>query len=381
LRGQNQTKEQKMKNYLKRIATGAAGLIFLATTQSAFALGTASGTTIANQATVGYTVGGVAQTPATSNTVNFVVDRKILLTVAEVGGAATTSVPGSTVQVTTFTVTNSSNAMLDFRLTAAQDASATALPFGGTDNFNGTNLLVFVDSNANGVYDSGVDTATFLDEIPADTTRTVFVLLDVPAGQVNGDKAGVVLTATAAQSGVATTLGTDSAQNPGAADNPAVVDTVFADVAGTTDAVKDGKHSARDQYNVSTATITVNKTAVVISDPFNGVTNPKAIPGATVEYCIQVSNTGGAPATSVNFSDGIPANTTYVASSIFAGGTVTGGVCNADGTAEDDNNAGADETDPNGGSFGIITPNTVAASVPSVAAGATTTARFRVTIN
>jgi uncharacterized repeat protein (TIGR01451 family) len=367
--------------YLKRIgATAVIGLVSLLP-QAAFALGTVAGTDITNVASVGYTVGTVAQTAVSSNSVVFKVDRRINLLVAEVGGAATISVPNSTVQVTTFTVTNSSNAPLDFRLGAVQTANGTTLPFGGTDNFDGTNLQVFVDSNGNNTYDAGTDTVAFLDEIGADTTRTVFVVMDVPSTlllpRVNGDRAGVVLTATAAESGTASTLGADSVQTT-VAETPGTVDTVFGDPAGYSEIARSGSHSAIDQYNVSTATITVTKTSRVVSDPFNNTTLPKAIPGAVVEYCVQVANTGGAPATSVTVSDAIPANTTYSAGTIFAGTTVTAGVCNADGTAEDDNNTGADETDPNGGSFN---GTNVFGTIPSVATGATTAVRFRVTIN
>jgi uncharacterized repeat protein (TIGR01451 family) len=375
-----------MKNLLKRTAMGIGGLLCLANLQSAYAAETAAGVQIDNTATVGYTVGTVAQPVVNSNMVSFKVDRKILLTVAEVGGTATFVVPGSNTQVTTYTVTNSSNAPLDFRLSGVLEASGSTAAFGGgTSNFQATNVRVFVDnpvaggSSVIGSYDV-TDTATFLDEIPAGATRTVFILADIPPAQVNGDRATAVLTATAAEPGVGSTLGADVTQTTGA-DTANTVDTVFADVAGTTDANRDGKSSARDQYNVSTATISVTKTAKVISDPFNGTTNPKSIPGAIIEYCIQVANTGGATATAVNVSDAVPANTTYVAGTIFAGGTVTGGVCNSDGTAEDDNNTGADETDPNGGSFGILTANTVSAIIPSVPAAATTTARFRVTVN
>lgn len=39
-------------------------------------------------------------------------------------------------------------------------------------------------------------------------------------------------------------------------------------------------------------TMTVSKVSSIISDPVSGTTNPKAIPGATVEYLLTVSNTG-----------------------------------------------------------------------------------------
>ncbi|MEM8627993.1 MAG: DUF11 domain-containing protein, partial [Pseudomonadota bacterium] len=39
-------------------------------------------------------------------------------------------------------------------------------------------------------------------------------------------------------------------------------------------------------------TLSVSKVGTVLSDPINGTTNPKAIPGATIEYLITVTNTG-----------------------------------------------------------------------------------------
>lgn len=356
-----------------------AAVLLLAGVQQAHAVGTAQGTSVANTATVDYTVGGVNQPDVTSNTATFLVDRRINLTVAEVGALYTDVTPGSTAQVLTFTVTNSTNGTQDFRFLTTNDATGATDPFGGTDDFDPTPpILVFVDSNANGTYEAGTDTAIFLDEIPADATRTVFVVANIPLGQATNNTAGITLTGVAANAGTAGALGLDATQTAGA-DTPGVVDTVFGDVAGDTDAARDGRHSDDDAYRVQTAAITVTKTATVISDPFNGATNPKAIPGAVIEYCLQVANAaGGVIATNVVVSDPVPANTTFVAASIFAGGTVTGGVCNADGTAEDDNNTGADETDPNGGN---ITAGTVSTTVPSVAAGVTTTSRFRVTIN
>ncbi len=43
------------------------------------------------------------------------------------------------------------------------------------------------------------------------------------------------------------------------------------------------------------ATLTLVKTSSVLSDPVNGATNPKMIPGAIVQYSILVSNTGPTP--------------------------------------------------------------------------------------
>ena len=45
----------------------------------------------------------------------------------------------------------------------------------------------------------------------------------------------------------------------------------------------------------TTATLQIQKTSLIISDPINGTTNPRAIPGAVVQYSIKVSNIGKGP--------------------------------------------------------------------------------------
>jgi uncharacterized repeat protein (TIGR01451 family) len=355
-----------------RILAIAAGVLLAAGT--AHAAGTTAGTSISNQASVGYTVGGVSQPTVNSNTVTFVADRRINLAVAEVGGAYTDVAPGSTDQVLTFTVTNTTNAPLDFALSATQDTTGTNDFLGNADDFDGTNLRIFVDSNGNNTYDVGTDVATFLDEVGADATRTVFVVSDIPLGQANGDSAGVTLTATAAEPGTASALGATVTETAGA-DTAGSIDTVFGDGAGDTDAARDGKHSDDDAYRIQTATLTVTKTSTVISDPFNGVSpDAKRIPGAVIEYCIVVQNSGSVPATSVVLTDVLTGQpVTYVASSIY---TEDGTTC-AGGVNEDDDNAGVDES-PNGGAQ---SGGTVSGTFSSVAAGAGKALRFRVTIN
>ena len=118
--------------------------IALAASGAAQAAGTASGSTITNTAALNYTVGGVAQSQITASN-SFIVDRKISLTVT--GGATTTSVaPGASNQVTTFVVTNTSNATLDLSVAVAQQAGGTAA-HGGTDNFDVTGTAIYVDTN------------------------------------------------------------------------------------------------------------------------------------------------------------------------------------------------------------------------------------------
>jgi uncharacterized repeat protein (TIGR01451 family) len=339
---------------------GAAALAAL-TASPALAGGTASGTTITNTVSVNYQVGGVSQT-ATGGSNSFKVDRKVNLTVAEVGTTTTQVSPGQTAAVTTFTVTNNSNATLDFALTAAQQ-NGGAGAHTNTDNFDATNVKIYVDTNGNGV--------AYLDELGADQAKTIFVVADIPISRVSGDVAAVTLTATGREGGTSGSQGLALSQTNTAAANevdPNFVDTVFADIAGATDGTRDAAHSAKDDFTVSAAALTVLKTSKIITDPQNGTSNPKAIPGATVEYCISVANAAGsATATSVAISDPLPTTVTYDSGyGIFVDGTVTSGTCNTDGTA--------------GGSYDSPT-TTASGSLSNIVAGNTRTMRFRAVIN
>ena len=57
-------------------------------------------------------------------------------------------------------------------------------------------------------------------------------------------------------------------------------------------------------------TLTVQKTSAVISDPINGTTNPKRIPGAVVQYVVSITNSGNGTvdSSSLVITDPVPAN-------------------------------------------------------------------------
>ncbi|RYY27118.1 MAG: DUF11 domain-containing protein [Sphingomonadales bacterium] len=358
--------------HMIRLLGGAALATMFAT--PALAQQTASGTSINNQASVSYNVGGSAGT-STSNTATFVVDKKVNLAVAEVGGAATRVAIGASDQVTTFTVTNLTNATQDFRLVGGQQT--VSIPLLGTDDFNVTNIRVFVDANGNGEYDAG-DTATFIDELAPDATVTVFIVANIPNTQ--GIHTAIVgLNAIVAAGGGSGTLGADLvATSLLTADSPSTVDIVFADDANLLDQLRDGQQYAFDAYTIDSAAVTMTKTARVVSDPYNLLVNPKAIPGAVVEYCMTISNAGPGIATGVTLTDALPANTTYVSNSLTVGGLGVGGACVLNGTIEDDNATGADETDLYGGSFD---GTNVRATLGSVLPLVPLTVAFRATIN
>ena len=345
----------------------AAGMTALAAglgAGPAHAAGTVAGQTITNTVTVNFTVGGISQT-AQTGTNAVTVDRKVVVTVT---GAATTTTasPGQIDAVTAFQVTNSSNDTLDFQLTSVNQAGGTAA-HGGTDVFDVANLAYYLDSNGNGVYDAGVDPPiTFLDELAPDTTKTVFVHGDVPLNATNTQVSGIVLTAKASAGGAVGTQGALLTATTTA--NTAGIDTVFADAAGATDAASDGAYSARGDYTVAAAALTVSKFSTIISDPINGTTNPKAIPGAVVEYCLAVANgAGAATASGLGLSDPLPSTVTYSSAfGILLNATVSGSTC-AGGTT--------------GGTFSATPTPTVSGTLSNLAAGASSGLRFRVTIN
>ena len=283
-----------MTSIMKRLkaASGIAVLLsLLAGVQVAHATGTTAGTSVSNTATVNYNVGGVAQAPVTSAPTSFVVDNKIDLTVTEVGGVATTVVPGQTAAVLTYLVSNTGNSPEGYQLSAS-NLGGTVL-FTRTDNADFAGYSVFVDSNANGVYNAGVDAAANIDSLAKDASVAVFVVVNIPNGATNAQVVNVRLQARAAVPGTAgATLETQTA----GADTVGV-DIVFADAG------RDATETADDQYFVASAALAISKTSSVISDPFNGATNPKASPGATVEYVVTIANTGAATAGGISVSD------------------------------------------------------------------------------
>jgi uncharacterized repeat protein (TIGR01451 family) len=352
-----------MKTHTRFGAAASMLAVAAGTVSPAFATGTPAGSTITNNVSVAYQVGGVSQTGLSASN-SFTVDRKVNFTVAEDGSSTTTVSPGQLAAVTSFIVTNTSNAPLDFAL-AASNRVGGAAEHGGTDIFDVSNLRLYADTNSNGAYDSGTDVLiTYLDQVAADANARVFVVADVPLGRSTGDVAGVRLTGTAAEPTAAGSLGAVVTQTAGA--NTAGVDTVFADTNADTNTARDGIHFDEDDYTIFAAALTATKTSRVISDPLNGATNPKLIPGAVVEYCITVANgSGGAAAANVAISDTLPATTTYDAAfGVKVNGTVTSGTCNADGAI-----AGAHAS------------GVVSGTIPSIAAGDTRTVLFRVTIN
>lgn len=360
---------------------GAVSSIALIALSSAPAMaeGTTAGTSITNNVTVDYQVGGVDQVAVTDSD-TFTVDRRIDVNVNFTGATPTSVSPGEENAVLAFDVTNLSNAVVDLDLT-------TVLTGGTAGNIQ--NFEIYLDTNENGVLDADELAAgpiTYLDEVAADDgtgaeTIKVLVVADITLDAVNTDTFDVVLVADAHESGVDGSLGADIDATVGA--NTAGVDTVLADGNGGTgeEVDNDGAFSDEATFAVSGANVQVVKSSSIVSDPVNGTTNPKAIPGAIIEYCIAVSNAAGsATATNISVTDDLPFDVTYLSAfGIFVDGTATidssgaepVATCNADGTAGGTYGAGT----------GDLGENQVIGDLSDIAADATRSLYFRVTIN
>jgi hypothetical protein len=331
---------------------------------------TLAGTAITNRASVNYSVGSIPQTviesSPTGNTtpgvgagVNtaFLVDNRVDLTVDEISGNATVVTPGMTNQVLAFTVVNEGNSPQGYQLTLTEEVGTTL--FLGTDSTNFGNLVIRVD-DGNGTYD-GTETATAIDTLNPDESITVFVVSPtVPGTLINLDFANVRLTATTHEPGVGGALVVESA---GA--NTDGVEVLFNDANG-----QDGFESDVDQFAVVTAGLTITKTQTVISDIF-GSPSPRALPDSVVQYLITIANTSTTTvADDVSLSDPVPANTTLVGTNVALTG-VAAAACTADASDADADGCGV--------AAGTLTVDDTV--IGDIAAGATVTVAFQVTIN
>jgi uncharacterized repeat protein (TIGR01451 family) len=81
---------------------------------------------------------------------------------------------------------------------------------------------------------------------------------------------------------------------------------------------------------LSTAVLIIEKTSTVISDPVNGTTNPKAIPGAIIEYTVSVRNAGNraVDASTIIITDIMPAEMAFAVTTpvTFTNGTTASGL-------------------------------------------------------
>lgn len=365
---------------MKRILTAVAIItaMAIAAPASIWAAGTIAGTGITNSVSVGYSIGGVPGTALVS-TATFTVGVRVNMTVTLQNANFVDVAAGAANSYLTFLVSNVTNTQLDFGLVSA--VSSTNPYNGAVNNFVTVPAVVAYVDTGNGIYDPGVDTALF-SAISTDASVTVFIVANIPAGEANGAVQAFSLTAVARAFGSGAGATTNLTEGAGTYNG---VDMVWGDAGNGTvtgDNPRDARASDRSAFRISG--ITVTKTTTIYSDPFNGITSPRSIPGSVITYLVTITNPGTSNATNVSIADALGAlpvtfRTTFDDGVTTCVGPLGIAVDPGTGTFGCQTNAGLDDN----ADFGVTLPNTVTVSGLTVNAAPSNAIRikYQVTVN
>lgn len=167
-------------------------------------------------------------------------------------------------------------------------------------------------------------TGTVTDTVPATVTGVTWTCSAAggsSCGSASGSGNNVSLTVTLAAAGIATITvsGTLSPTATGTLTNTATVALPFSFMTDATPA----NNTATDTDTIVVPALVNLKTVQVTSDPVNGASNPKFIPGAEALYTIRITNQGAGTVTSNSISivDPIPANTQLFVNDLGAAGS------------------------------------------------------------
>lgn len=285
-------------------------------------------TDITNQATATYYIGPNVYTE-TSNPITTVVAELLDVSVVWQDASYVPASPGSENKVLTFLVTNTGNGTDDYTLEGISTLTG--------DDFDPEFVAIHLDSNDNGVFDSGIDEEYVPGvndpSLGADGSIIVFVLNDIPEPLPNGALGNSKLLATSN-----TGNGTPGTVIPegGDCENDAVV------------GVSGGADEDVGTYIISSIQLSVLKSASIL-DPFGG---SQPVPGAVITYTLIVSASGTDTAVDVVITDPVPTHTTYNAGTLtLNSGSLT------------------DEADADAGDVGQTTANTVTVNLGDVLGG------------
>ncbi|MEC7120091.1 MAG: NEW3 domain-containing protein [Pseudomonadota bacterium] len=296
--------QPRLSQLASAVAVVLGGITLL---PSAHAAAPAAGTNISNIASASYTDAGGNPLTTTSNEVTTTVLQVASFTLVE--DRNTISNPNSTVNLS-HTLTNTGNGTDSFEIDLVN--------LGG-DDYDFTNIGVYLDANGDGVPDD--PSANLIGEtitLPAGDAVNLIVQGTTPSGQAIGTDGQLQITATSVFDNAVTEQNTDTV------------------------VISAGDFVVRKSANVSIAQI-----------------------GDEVEYTLTYTNRGNAAATDILIRDALPANVTYV-----------------DGSAVWSNAAGSltDVVDGDGYSFDAA-GRIVEFTIPSVAPNVTGTLKFRVTVD
>lgn len=347
----------KMRTAVSRVfLAGSVSILFAGAAQAANSL-TEAGTSVSNTFTLDYEVGSVGQPTITNDNVTpppgavvqgtptlFTVDRKVDHSITATNSILS-SPPGA-------------NATLTFELlNEGNDTQAYSFSIADLDNAAGTfdasslALVYYIDTDDDAdfsdetgvtITQTAIGTAAGSAVVTGDVPKGVSVLIEVTgtvgAGVADAETDDVTLAGEtrdptaflneASATPAAVTLATAGANAiTGSAQNVLADGTGVA--AAETSGDADGIFAVTGVIEVASPDLTATKAIVAISEPgvsvpavtdcstATAVVNAKAIPGACIEYVIEVENTGAtAPATNLSINDILPAEVTFVSATL-----------------------------------------------------------------
>lgn len=360
----------RLKDALYRgLIAGGASLLIAGGASAANDL-TGAGTSVANTFTLTYDVGTVTQPTITNDNVSppsgadvqgtptlFTVDRKVDFIITATNSTLSTP-PGNTVTLT-YELENEGNdtqafsffvADLDNAATSFDSTIATITYYIDTDDdddFSDETGIVITQTSIGDDPDSDpvavtgdvpkgvkvlIEIETGVDSAVADTLTDNLTLVgearNPTAWLIEAIAAGEEAEVTLASSGTNTIIG--------AAENVLADGTGFLAAENTGDG--DGLYAAQGIILVESPDLVATKSVIAIkepdiADPFVALTdcgtatevaNAKAIPGACIEYLIEVTNTGAtASADNLDIEDLLPSGVTFISASLDSS-TATG---------------------------------------------------------
>ncbi|CCK76488.1 MAG: hypothetical protein KBT75_15415 [Oleispira antarctica] len=293
----------KLKTFALIAASSAMTLPAFAADYDLTATDTLFGTGVSNTASLSYSVNGT-DIAETSNTVEFKVDRKVIFSVTDNHtGAEPVIVNAGDTATTIYTLQNDSNAPISFELPIPAEGTEYSYTIGSitttvtSGTLAGSSDLIIPLGEGDLAGDSDLVEITVEITVPdnaesgSDITTSLVLVAVEPATNTEIGAAGVTI-----GDPIVATASTEAWDED-------VIQTIS--IAGLLDDTSVTLTS--DQaFIVSASDIALVKGVAILSDPINLTTNPKAIPGAIVEYTLTITNSGLIEATGVDLTDEVP---------------------------------------------------------------------------
>jgi len=304
----------------KSLIIVASVMMLMLGVSSAWADGTAPGTDIDNSATLSYSAGGTAQKDVTSNTDTFKVDRKIDMVLVTTDTDQQSGAFGEQNVTTNYSFKNEGNDAQHFKFEVSNltNASDHADYDNDDDKKDVSDMSIEYSTDDGSSWDALPDSGILNVDKDAKVKLRVKATLPTASNASDGDIMNIELKSTVYKDDDSGKL---EQTDPNSDDTKDQVDIVYADgVADSTlgdsnnsydngatknnpDTAKDGIELARSGYIIQSPVLTLNKTSCVYSDPVNGTTHPKRIPGATILYMLDLENTGSDDASGITLKD------------------------------------------------------------------------------